>query len=471
MNVLNPVTPEFLDRMSRSLPKSAFREPGPTYLTERRGIWQGRAGAVLAPETTEQAATILKAANDARIGVVPFSGGTGLVGGQLVGDLPDPIVLSSERMSKIRGFHPNDNAVVVEAGAILADIRAHVGGKGRDFPLLLASEGSARIGGNLATNAGGMNVVRYGNTRDLCLGIEAVLADGTIIHDLKRLRKDNTGYDIRNLLIGSEGTIGFITAASMRVFAPIDETVTALLVTPDPGHAIALLELAQAYAGEMISIFELISGKGFDFIAETFPDQPLPVAPTPHWMVLMEIGAPKGVDVQPIWEALYMEASERGLVTDGVQAQSTQQQADLLGIRELIPAANSAIGSISSHDISLPISNIEQFIPEAERRLAALGPFRINCFGHLGDGNLHYNVFAAKGAHKADYVHLRDDIANTVYELVSENEGSFSAEHGVGRLKVSALERFGDPGRLATMRAIKKALDPNGIMNPGAVLR
>lgn len=471
MNQLQPVTDGFIVQLAQSLPASVIREVSPSYLTEQRGIFSGQAGVVLAPENTQQVAEILGAANDARIGVIPYSGGTGLVGGQLAEDLPNPIILSTERMTQIRGIYPDENVMIVEAGAILADIRKHAHDNGRDFPLLLASEGSARIGGNLATNAGGMNVLRYGNTRDLCLGVEAVLADGTIIHDLKRLRKDNTGYDIRNLLIGSEGTLGLITAATLRVFTPPTHLITALMVVSDPKHAIDLLKLARSYAGEMISIFEIIGGQGFEFIRETYPDWRLPFTPSPQWMVLMEIGAPDGVDGNRIWEALYEDAAERELIVDGIQAQSAQQRDTLMGVRELIPAANKAIGSISSHDISLPISDIPQFIEQAETRISKIGPLRINCFGHLGDGNLHYNVFPPKGESKRAYKSIRGDIADTVFDLVAQFNGSFSAEHGVGRLKVGVLEKYGDIGRLQAMRAIKNALDPNGIMNPGAVLR
>lgn len=470
MKHLNPVSDDFIAGLSNVLPASVFREVGPGYLTEQRGIYQGRAGIVLAPEDAQQVSTILKAANSARIGVIPYSGGTGLVGGQLASDLPDPIILSTERMTKIQALFADENVLIAQAGAILADIRAYATERGRDFPLLLASEGTARIGGNLATNAGGMNVLRYGNTRDLCLGIEAVLADGTIIRDLKRLRKDNTGYDIRNLLIGSEGTLGFLTAATLRVFAPPTNSITALLSVESPERAIRFLQLAQRTAGNMISVFELISGQGFEFIRETYSDRRLPLSPSPDWMVLIEIGAPDGVNSDEVWENLYQEADKQGLIGEGVQAQSAQQRDDLFGIRELIPAANKVVGSISSHDISLPISNIPRFVDAAKKQIARLGPFRINCFGHLGDGNLHYNVFPPKGETKEAFRSQREEIANAVFDLVSEYEGSFSAEHGVGRLKVEALEYYGDPGRLAVMRSIKNALDPNGIMNPGAVL-
>lgn len=470
MTVLNPVTPEFLDRLRRSLPAAAFRELSDAYLIDPRRLIHGKAGAVLAPGNAEETAIILKAANAARIAVVPYSGGTGLVGGQLGADLPDPIVLSTERMDRIVAVYPQENVVIAEAGAILQNIRAAADAQGRYFPLLLASEGSARLGGNLATNAGGMNVLRYGTARELCLGIEAVLADGTILGGLKRLRKDNTGYSLRDLLIGSEGTLGIITAASMRLFARPARNLIAFLVVPDPKAALALLALAGEHAGEMVSVFELISGVSFDFIAEVMPDQRPPFATTPEWAVLLDIGLPAAIDAGQLGDDLLAAAMEAGMVLDGVIAHNDAQRGAFFAFREAIPAANRRIGAVASHDISLPLSAIPEFIPRAAAKLSAHGPYRINCFGHLGDGNLHYNVFPPQGEARDDYLPGQREVSRIVHDLVAEYGGSFSAEHGVGRFKTQDLARYGDPGRLATMRAIKAVLDPNGILNPGAVL-
>ena len=470
MSRLNPVNPAFLDEMHRALPRRAFRDDAQPYLSEPRGIWTGHAGAVLAPGDAGEVAAILRAANKARIAVIPFSGGTGLVGGQVAPDLAAPIVLSTERMNAIHAVYPDENVFIVGAGAILQDVRAKAEKAGRYFPLMLGSQGSARIGGLLATNAGGMNVLRYGNARDLCLGIEAVLADGTVIHGLKRLRKDNTGYDLRNLLIGSEGTLGIITAASLRLFRKPADTVTGYLAVPNPKAALELLALAQELAGDTLSVFELMSGTGFEFMARTMPERRLPLQPIPDWSVLFEVGLAAGLDARAVAERLFEQAMGAGLVLDGVIAQGAAQRDAFLETRELIPEANRRIGAISSHDISVPLSAIPQFIEEARARVLAHGPYRINCFGHLGDGNLHYNLYPPQGEDRAAWIGRSHEIARILHDLVAEFDGSFSAEHGIGRLKTGDLERYGDPGRLAAMKAIKDALDPNGILNPGAVL-
>ncbi|MFN3209435.1 MAG: FAD-binding oxidoreductase [Roseovarius sp.] len=361
--------------------------------------------------------------------------------------------------------------MVVEAGAILQDIHAEAEAVGRLFPLSLAAKGSARIGGNLATNAGGVNVLRYGNARDLCLGLEAVLPDGTIWHGLKRLRKDNTGYDLRNLLIGSEGTLGVITAAALKLFPKPAGEGTALMVVDGPEAALSLLSMARDHMGEGVSAFELMHRTGQDFLAETMPDLRLPFADPPEWFVLIDIGLARGLDPAEALETLFAEAAEAGLVSDGMIAQSGAQGQEFWDVRENIPEANRLIGAIISHDISLPLSAVASFIETGTSRLAELGPFRVNCFGHLGDGNLHYNVFPPKGEKRDGYLRNHDAIKRLVHDLVDEMGGSVSAEHGIGRLKVDDLERYGDPARLAAMRAIKSALDPHGIMNPGAVLR
>jgi FAD/FMN-containing dehydrogenase len=391
------------------------------------------------------------------------------VGAQVMGAGPVPLLVSLERMNRIRATYATENLLVAEAGVILADVHQAAEAVGRIFPLTLASQGSCRIGGNLATNAGGVNVLRYGNARDLCLGIEAVLPDGAIWHGLSRLRKDNTGYDLRNLLIGSEGTLGVITAASLRLFPKPTTEGAALMVVPDPAAALSLLTLVQARCGG-VSAFELISGMGLQFLAETMPQVRQPFAQVPEWMVLIDLGLTEGAP-EAVLSDLFEAALAQGLVTGGVIAQSTAQRSQFWALRETIPLANRAVGAVSSHDISLPLSEISDFIRAADAALARLGPWRINCFGHLGDGNLHYNVFPPKGERPALYQNIAPAVQDLVHTMVMDRGGSFSAEHGIGRLKVAELERFGDPAKLAAMRAIKAALDPYGIMNPGAVLR
>ena len=468
----NPADPAFVATLAALLPEGTLRQAEPRHLEEPRGRWQGQSGPLALPRNTAEVALIVQACNAARVGIVPLGGGTGLVGGQIMPEGPLPLLISLERMTALRAAYPAENVIEVEAGMIVATAQETAAGMNRLFPLSLASEGTARVGGVLATNAGGVNVLRYGNARDLCLGVEAVLPDGSVFHGLKRLRKDNTGYDLRHLLIGSEGTLGIITAAALRLFPRPATTATALLAVPDPAYALRLLERAEARAAGMISAFELIQRQGPAFLAEHMPEVALPLSPIPDWMVLVELGLPAGFEnAEALMAGLLEEAMEAGLVTDGVVANSETQRAGLWRIRESIPLANRKVGAVSSHDISLPLSLIPDFIPQATAALAALGDMRVNCFGHLGDGNLHFNVFPAKGKSKADYLDRREAVKTLVHDMVHGMGGSVSAEHGLGRLKVADLERYGDPAKVAAMRAIKAALDPHGIMNPGAVLR
>ena len=469
--MLNPLDSDCSALFQTLLPADRFYQPKADQLEEPRGRWHGQAGLVARPHSVEEVAILIRTAHDRRVPVVPIGGGTGLVGGQIKPEGPTPLLLSMEKMRSVRQVYANENVLVAEAGAILADVQHAAEEAGRLFPLSLASEGSARIGGLLAANAGGTGVLRYGNARDLCLGVEAVLPDGQVFNGLSRLRKDNTGYDLRNLLIGSEGTLGVITAAALKLFSRPSDIGTALLAVPDPKSALELLSLLRDLAGEAVSAFELIHRQGLDFIAEVGMDLRNPWAETPDWFVLVELGMSEGARSSVVLEALFEKGSKAGLVTDGLVAQSEGQRAEFWAIREGIPEANRKVGSVSSHDISLPLGQIAAFIPEGIERIAQLGSFRVNCFGHLGDGNLHYNVFPVPGKTRQDHLRERDEIKRVLHDLVHDMGGSVSAEHGIGRLKVGDLERYGDPTKLAAMRAIKTALDPHGIMNPGAVLR
>ncbi len=469
--MLRPVTDRVEAELRARLPHAAFRPLEPRYLEEPRGRWRTADALLLAPAGTAEVAEIVRLAAEARVPVIPYGGGTGLVGGQVASAGPRPILLSLERMNAIRSVHAAESVLVAEAGAILADVQAAADGAGLIFPLSLASEGSARLGGLLATNAGGVNVLRYGNARDLCLGIEAVLPDGSVHHGLKRLRKDNTGYDLRNLLIGAEGTLGVITAAALRLHPRPAAEGAALIVVPSPEAALELLAMARARMAEGVTAFELMGGQGMRFLAETMPEVRRPFDPAPDWTVLIDVGLSRGLDPAEALEELFAEAFEAGLASDGVIAQNEAQRAEFWHMRETIPEANRKIGSVSSHDISVPLSALAEFIRRGGAALARIGDMRINCFGHVGDGNLHYNVFPAEGRSRDDYEQARGAIKSTVHDLAHELGGSVSAEHGIGRFKVADLERFGDPAKLAAMRAIKAALDPAGIMNPGAVLR
>ncbi|QPZ89885.1 FAD-binding oxidoreductase [Thioclava electrotropha] len=456
----------FVETLRDAVPGLSLGAPGASYLEEPRGRYHGLGGVLVKPTSTEEVAAVLKHCHAAGVAVLPYGGGTGLVGGQITEDGPVPVILSLEKMNAVRAV--TGHVLEIEAGATLLEAQQAAEGAERLFPLTIASQGSARIGGVLATNAGGVNVLRYGNARELCLGVEAVLADGTVISGLKHLRKDNTGYDLKDLLIGSEGTLGIITAATLRLFPRPAAVGTAMMVVESPAAALELLELAEARMPGCVSAFEMISGQGLRFLDEVGPEVHQPFEARPDWSVLIEIGLPEGLAPEEALAELF-EAAE-GLVSDGVIASSESQRAEMWSLRESLPEANKRIGSISSHDISLPLPKLAAFIEEARDALLDLGNIRINCFGHVGDGNLHFNAFPAEGRDRKEYENLRRAIPETVYDLVDRFGGSISAEHGIGRLKVGDLERYGDPGKLAAMRAIKAALDPKGILNPGAVL-
>lgn len=462
--MLIPATPEF------AAAHGIAAEPAPpAYLEEPRGIARGH-GLLVRPDSTAEVARIVKACAQAGVGIVPWGGGTGLVGGQVTDADPPPLILSLERLNRLRAVDAAAGTMIVEAGMTLADVQSAAEDVDRLFPLSLASEGTCRIGGNLATNAGGTQVLRYGNARDLCLGIEAVLADGSVINGLKGLRKDNTGFDLRHLLIGSEGALGIITAACLRLFPRPAEFATAMASVPNPRAAIALLARLQQATGGLLSGFELISGVGLQFLREVGPKVRHPFATPPRWMVLVEAGGGAGSGVEGAVTSALEAALEAAEIDDVLLAQSAQQRDDFWNLRESLPDANRRIGAISSHDISLPISEIPVFLDRVEKAVSPFGAFRINCFGHLGDGNLHTNVFPPRGGDRADHAAQRAAISDAIHALVHAHGGSISAEHGIGRFKRDALARFGDPAKLAAMRAIKRALDPRGILNPGAVL-
>lgn len=468
---LNPVDPSLIDDLKSRLPPEVFREPEARYQEDPLGRFTGKAGLVLAPGSVDEVASIVRVAADTKVPVIPYGGGTGLVGGQISSDDPAPLIVSMARMNRIREIHPSENVMIAEAGVILANIRAAAEEHDRLFPLSLAAEGSAQIGGNLATNAGGVNVLRYGNARDLCLGLEAVLPDGSIWNGLSRLRKDNTGYDLRDLMIGSEGTLGIITAAALKLSPQPAAEGTAFLAVPSAKAAIDLLSLARSMLAEGVSAFELIHRQGLEFMTQTLPEIRQPFQHPPEWCVLLEVGLPEGLDSVAVLEGLFEAAAEANLVTDGLIARSQNQRNEFWSVREHLPEANRRIGAVSVHDISLPISLIPDFVSRASERVQSIGDFRINCFGHVGDGNLHYNVYPMPGKTASEHDGQKAELKSAIHDLVHEMQGSISAEHGIGRLKTGDLERYGDPVKLAVMRKIKDTLDPHGIMNPGAVLR
>lgn len=469
--MLTPCDDAFLARLADILPPGILRDAEPRHLEEPRALWRGRPGPVAMPRDAGQVAAIVRAAAAARVAVVPWSGGTGLVAGQVMPEGPLPLLVSLERMDRVRAVYPEENVLVAEAGVTLLAAQQAAGAASRLYPLSLASEGTSTVGGTLSTNAGGVQVLRYGNARDLCLGVEAVLPDGSVWHGLRRLRKDNTGYDLRGLLVGAEGTLGIITAASLKLFPRPARHGTALLVVPSPRAALALLALAGDRLGTAVTAFELISGTGLRFQRQVLPDLRQPFAEPPDWTVLVDLGTEADRDPESLLTHLFAEAFAAGLSTDGVVASSEAQRQRFWAIRESMNETNRRIGAVLSNDISVPLGLIPDFIEAATAAIAEVGPFRINCFGHLGDGNLHFNLFPEEGGTRAAYAAARAPLMRLVNDLVAAHEGSFSAEHGVGRAKVGELERYADPAKLAAMREIKAALDPAGIMNPGAVLR
>ncbi len=468
--MLNAADTTFAEMLATRLPEGTLGPAEPRYLEEPRRRAVTPAAVLARPRSTAEVAEIVRACAEARVGIVPWGGGTGLVLGQVVPEGPAPLILSLKRMSALRGIWPEEGLMTAEAGMTLADVQAAAEAAGRLFPLSLASEGTARIGGNLATNAGGTAVLRYGNARDLCLGVEAVLPDGSVLNGLRRLRKDNTGYDLKDLLVGSEGTLGVITAATLRLFPKPEATGTAIFVVAGPQAALDLLALTQERTAGGVTSFELIHRQGLEFLDETMPEQRQPFAERPEWSVLVEISLPSGLAPDMVLAELYEAADGRSLVTDGVIATGAAQAQTMWDLREALPEGNRRIGAIVSHDIALPLTEIPAFLDRAAADVARVGSFRVNCFGHLGDGNLHYNIFPPKGGVAADHTPKAAEIQRAIHDLVHEVGGSISAEHGIGRAKRDDLLRYGDPAKLAAMRAIKAALDPHGIMNPGAVL-
>ena len=466
---LKPVTEKFINKLKKDLSPGVVSTVPDQYLLEPRSRWRGISPILMSPANVKEVSTILSSANSENIPIIPYGGGTGLVGGQIQDRGPAGILLSLQRMNKIRYLNSEENVITVEAGVILSDLRSAAEKEERVFPLSLASEGTAQIGGNLATNAGGLNVLRYGSTRSLCLGLEVVFADGSIWNGLSRLHKDNTGYDLKNLVIGSEGTLGIITAATMKLFSKPKDRSVALIAVGSPKDALRLLSEAKDYFGETISAFELINKMGIQFLKETGLNFKFPLSSIPEWMVLLEIGHPVRFGTEKNINDFFENILSSSLALDGALAENMRQQNDLWAIRENIPEANRRIGSVSSHDISLPLSEVSDFVEQARIEISKLGQFRINCFGHLGDGNLHFNIFPEKGNNREIYNDIRPTVKTVIHDLVHKYGGSVSAEHGIGRLKTNDLIKYSDPIKLKFNNSIKKAMDPNGILNPGVI--
>jgi FAD/FMN-containing dehydrogenase len=443
------------------------------YFEDPRGRFKGKARLVLLPASTEEVARIVRLCNDHCTGLIPYGGGTGVVAGQLSPENENAIILSVERMNRIREVKTGDFAMVVEAGCILENLHAAAAEHGMIFPLSMASKGSCTIGGNLATNAGGIQVLRYGNARDLCLGIEAVLPSGDILSELNPLRKNNTGYDLRHLLIGSEGTLGIITAATLVLKPQDPETVTALCAIASPAQALKVFETFRKELGESLSGLELLSDFGLRLVNTHFPALKNPLAEPDDWYLLAEISGQTGTRDRV--ESVLAECMEAGLLGDAVVASSEAQRAKLWELRETTPEANRLSGAFCNSDTSVPISKIDRFVTETEAAVKAVHPgLRINSYGHIGDGNIHHNVFPPEGIPKPDFIAgnpgIIDAVRHAIDEVTVRCNGSISAEHGIGRLKTGDLKAYGSSEKLQAIRQIKAALDPNNIMNPGAII-
>ncbi len=451
-------------------PKGIYEgEDGAPFLSEWRSRWPGKAALIVAPASTEEVAAVVKYCSDNDIAITPQGGNTGLVGGQI--PLGDEILISLKRMRRIRAIEPLNNTMTVDARVTLSEAQEAASEAGRLFPLSIGSEGSCQIGGVISTNAGGVNVLRYGNTRDLVLGIEAVTPSGEIWHGLKRLRKDNTGYDLKQLFIGGEGTLGIVTGAVLKLLPAPAEKVTVMAGVDDPQAAVALLSHVQNSTGGLASSFEMMARICIDLTLKHIPQTRDPMAQTYPYYVLTEFSSAQASGLRAVVEDVLAAAMEQGLVKDAVIAENETQAHDFWRIRHSLSEAINGEGLGARHDVSVATSDIPAFLEKAGAAVLKVAPdARIVPFGHIGDGNVHYDILGPVGAAKDVLEPVRPQIESTVYDVIGEFSGSISAEHGVGRHRRESLAKRKSPVEMEMMRAIKKALDPKGIMNPGKML-
>ncbi len=441
-------------------------------LTDERGLYRGAAALVVRPATVEECAAIVRVCAEARLGVVPQGGNTGYCGGATPLDGERQVLLSLSRLNRVRAVDPVGFTMTAEAGVVLANAQAEAQAHGLLFPLSMGSEGSCQIGGNLATNAGGIAVLRYGTMRDLVLGLEVVLPNGEILSELSGLRKNNTGYDLKSLFVGSEGTLGVITAAVLKLFPEPHARQTAWLAAPSAGAVCRLLARARRASGDRVVSAEYVSRQSLELVLAHVEGARDPLGePHPHYLLLELAGADEEAALAEQLERVLAEGFESGEISDGVIAQSGAQRAALWLLRERVPEAERRTGGSIKHDVSVGIADIETFLDRAEPELRRIAPFRLSVFGHVGDGNLHYNLLPPEGQGSDEFRERSGDaLTRAVHDVAAALGGSFSAEHGVGILKRAELERYRSPQALAAMRAVKRALDPHGIMNPGKLV-
>ena len=442
------------------------------YLTEWRDRYFGKAAMVLRPGSVEEVSEILKVANETGTAIVPQAGNTGLVGAQIPFETGHEVVLSLGRINKVRAIDPVDYTITVDAGCVLQSVQEAADGVDRLFPLRIGSEGSCQIGGNIGTNAGGTAVLAYGNTRDLVLGLEVVLADGRIWNGLRRLRKDNTGYDLKNLFIGSEGTLGIVTGAVLKLFPKPKDVSTAFIGLGSPAQALELFTLANEHSGRRVTGFELMPRYGISIVVKHGENIRDPLADEHPWYVLMELsggGGEGGLD-ELAGEILEL-GLERGWLSDAVIASNAAQADELWRMRAVISEVQKNEGGSIKFDVSVPVSSVPDFIDDVIAASQDIVPAcRPLPFGHMGDGNIHCNVSQPVGADTAEFLARWDEFDTAIHAVVARFGGSISAEHGIGRMKRAYMPEIKDPVELDLMYALKKQLDPNGILNPGKVL-
>ena len=442
------------------------------YLDEERGLYHGATDLVVQPASTDEVAAVVKLCAEAGVAVVPQGGNTGLCGGGVPHERGGEIVLALGRMNAVRAVDATNFTVTVEAGCILADLQTTADEAGCFFPLSLGAEGSCQIGGNLATNAGGINVLRYGNTRDFVLGLEVVLPDGRIWHGLRALGKDNTGYALKQLFVGSEGTLGIITAAVLKLFPKPVETETAFCALASLADVTRLLNRARSLSGDAVTAFELVPQFGLEICTKHIDGASDPLSEPHDWYALIEFSTSRpNADLRAGFEGLLEAAFEDGVIVDAVIAESEAQRKALWRLRESLPEAQKHEGGSIKHDVSVPVSRVPEFIARASAAVREAFPGVRPCsFGHVGDGNVHFNVSQPKGISKDVYVAKWERMNRMVHDIVVDMDGSISAEHGIGRLKVDEMEHYKDPVELDLMKTLKAALDPNRTMNPGKVV-